>query len=354
MDNRVAYITNNGVLCNKEERNLNSLASKIHLAFGLCAIAIACVFTQEAYSQAINYPTRPVRMVVPFAPGGASDLVGRIIQHRMTDLLGQQLVIDNRSGAAGNIGVEVVARSNPDGYTLLLGNIGTMAINPSVYPAFPISPTRDFVAVTEVVDVPGALVANLSLPVNNIKELIAYVKARPDMINYGSPSASSVVRLEMEMFMRAAGLKMVHIPYKGGAGPAVTGLLANENQVQFISFSSAINLVKQGRLRLLGVVAPKRIAVVPNTPTLAESGFPSMTGGGWQGVFVPLGTPRAIANRLFAATLKTMEDPNVKQRLSESGVDIVVSKSPEEFAAYVKRENASWAKVVKDANIVAE
>lgn len=318
-------------------------------AFGCCILAVACVFAQTT-----GYPVRPVRMIVPFAPGGASDLVGRILQHRMTELLGQQFIVDNRAGAAGNIGVEVAARSSADGYTLLLGNIGAMAINPAIYPTFPISPTRDFVAVTQVVDVPGALVANATLPVRNIRELIAYVKARPGTINFGSPGASSVVRLEMEFFAHAAGLKMVHVPYKGGAGQAIAGLLANENQVQFVSFSSAINLVKQGRLKLLGVVAPKRVAAALDAPTLAESGFPSMTSSAWQGVFVPRATPPAIANKLFSVTLKTMEDPVVRTRLNESGVDIVVSKSSVEFADFVKRENEFWSKLVKDANIAAD
>ena len=293
-------------------------------------------------------------MVVPFAPGGASDFVGRIMQAKMSEELGQQLVIDNRTGAAGNIGVEVAARASPDGYTLLLGNIGTMAINPGLYLKFPIKPVNDLIAVTQVVDVPGSLVVHPSLPVNNVKELIDYAKANQNKLNFGSPGTGSANQLEMEFFMRATGIRMTHVPYKGGAGPAAIALLGNEVQLMFVTLSSSISFVKQGRMRALGVVAPKRVAAVADVPTMAESGFPSMTVGSWQGVFVPKGSPRDVVNTLFKVTVKVMEDANVKKRLADGGVETVVSKSPEEFAAFVRVENARWAKVIKDAGVAPE
>jgi tripartite-type tricarboxylate transporter receptor subunit TctC len=300
------------------------------------------------------YPQRPVRMVVPFAPGGASDFVGRIMQPKLGEELGQQVVIDNRAGAAGNIGVEVAARANPDGYTLLLGNIGTMAINPSLYLKFPVKPVNDLVGITQVVDVPGSLVVHPSLPVNNVKELIDYAKANQGKLNFGSPGTGSANQLEMEFFMRATGIKMTHIPYKGGAGPAAIALLGNEVQLMFVTLSSSITFVKQGRLRALGVVAPKRIAAVPDVPTMVENGFPTMTIGSWQGVFVPKGAPRDVVKQLYAVVIKTMEDAAVKKRLGDGGVEVVVSKSPEAFGAFVKAENERWAKVIKEAGVVAE
>ena len=317
---------------------------------------IACALlalTASAHSQS-NYPQRPVRMVIPFAPGGASDFVGRIMQAKMSEQLGQQLVIDNRTGAAGNIGVEVAARANPDGYTILLGNVGTMAINPGLYVKFPIKPLNDLIAITQVVDVPGSLVVNPSLPVNNVKELIEYAKAHQGQLNFGSPGTGSANQLEMEFFMRSTGIKMTHVPYKGGAGPAAIALLGNEVQLMFVTLSSSITFVKQGRLRALGIVAPKRIAAVPDVPTMAESGFPTMTVGSWQGVFAPRGVPRDVVNRLFKATVDVMNDANVRKRLADGGVETVISKSPEAFAAFVKAENERWGKVIKDAGVVPE
>jgi len=313
----------------------------------------AALFAFSAWPQA-SYPQRPVRMVVPFAPGGASDFVGRILQAKMSEELGQQLVIDNRTGAAGNIGVEVAARASPDGYTILLGNVGTMAINPGLYLKFPIKPVNDLVGITQVVDVPGSLVVNPSLPVNNVKELVDYAKANQGKLNFGSPGTGSANQLEMEAFMRATGIRMTHVPYKGGAGPAAIALLGNEVQLMFVTLSSSITFVKQGRLRALGIVAPKRVAAIADVPTMAEVGFPSMTVGSWQGVFVPKGAPADVVKKLYAVTIKVMDDANVKKRLADGGVDVVTSKSPQAFGEFVKAENARWAKVIKDAGVVAE
>ena len=320
------------------------------------AVAFALVVgvtAAPAWAQA-DYPQRPVRMVIPFAPGGASDFVGRIMQAKMSEVLGQQIVIDNRTGAAGNIGVEVAARASPDGYTLLLGNIGTMAINPGLYLKFPVKPVNDLIAVTQVVDVPGSLVVHPSLPANNVKELIEYAKAHQGKLNFGSPGTGSANQLEMEFFMRATGIKMTHIPYKGGAGPAAIALLGNEVQLMFVTLSSSITFVKQGRMRALGVVAPRRVAAIADVPTMAESGFPSMTVGSWQGVFVPKGAPRDVVSKLFSATVRVMDDANVRKRLADGGVETVISKSPEEFGAFVRAENVRWAKVIQEAGVVPE
>ncbi len=321
-----------------------------HLLITLLATILVTGMEVRAQTLGKDYPDRPVRMIVPFAPGGASDFVGRIIQPGMAELLGQQVVVDNRPGAAGYIGVETAARATPDGHTILLGNIGTMAINPNFYTKFPVKPLRDLVAVTQVVDVPGCLVVHPSLPASNVKELLAYLKANPGKLNYGSPAPSSANRLEMEMFLMHTGSQAVQIPYKGGAGPATIGLLSNEVQMMFVTFSSAVSFVKQGQLRMLSVIAPQRVPALPDIPTMREEGF-DMVVGSWQGIFVPKGTQRNVVLKLFRVAQETMKRADVIKRLSEGGVSIVVSKSPEDFSAFHKMESARFAQVIRDANI---
>jgi tripartite-type tricarboxylate transporter receptor subunit TctC len=307
-----------------------------------------------ALVQAQGYPNRPVRMIIPFAPGGASDFVGRIIQPRLGELLGQQIIIENRAGASGNLGLEAAARSVPDGYTVFLGNVGTVAINVGVFPKLPVTPTKDFVAITQVVDVPGVLVAHPSFQPNTIRELIAQAKAYPGKINYASPGSGSQNRLEMEVVRRAENLDMVHIPYKGGAGPAATGLIAGETHLMFTTVSSVIGYIQGGRLKALAVVAPKRLPALPQVPTMAESGFPDSTSGSWQGVFVPTGTPREVVDRLFAVLQQTMKTPDVVDRLGKGGVEIVLSPSSAAFASYVAAETARWSKIAKESGATVD
>jgi tripartite-type tricarboxylate transporter receptor subunit TctC len=300
-----------------------------------------------------DYPSRPVRMIVPFAPGGASDTVGRIIQPAMAELLKQQVVVDNRGGAAGNIGVELAVKASPDGYNFLLGNIGTMAINPNYYTKFPYRPLKDLVPVTQVVDVPGCLVVHPSLPVKSVKDLIAHMKANPGKLNYGAPAPSSANALEMVTFLRATGTDAVQIAYKGGAGPAMIGLLGNEVQMMFVTFSSAVNFAKQGRVRMLSVIQPERNPAYKEIPTMREQGL-DMVVGSWQGVFVPKGTPQPVVNKLFRVSVDMMKDPQVVKRLGESGITIVSSKSPADFVAFLKAETARFAKAIKDAGLKTE
>ncbi|MCX7197976.1 MAG: tripartite tricarboxylate transporter substrate binding protein [Proteobacteria bacterium] len=316
--------------------------------------ALLAIAPTSAVAQPVDFSKRPVRIIVPFAPGGASDFVGRILQSRLSEELGTQVLLDNRAGAAGNIGVEVAARASADGYTLLLGNVGTMAINPSLYPDFPFKPTKHFIPITQVVDVPGALVAHPSLQAGSVSELIALAKANPNKLNFASPGPGSANRIEMEILMRAAGITMTHIPYKGGAGPAVTSLIQGETQLGFVTLSSAMSFVKAGKLRMLGIVAPVRNAGVPDVPTMAEVGFKSMRTGSWQGVFVPAGTPRPVVNRLFDALQKVMAHPDVRKRLNEGGAEVVVSKSLDDFMSFVRDENERFGRAIRDAKIVAD
>jgi len=288
-------------------------------------------------------------MIVPFAPGGASDFVGRIIQPRMGELLGQQIVVENRPGASGNIGLDAAAKSAPDGYTFFLGNVGTIALNPAVFPKLGVTPTKDFISITQVVDVPGVLVIHPDVKANTVKDLVAIAKAYPGKLNYASPGSGSQNRLEMEVFRKVAGnLDMVHVPYKGGAGPAVAGLAGGETHMMFVTASSAMTFVKNGRVKLLAVTSSKRLAAFPDTPTMAESGFPELTSGSWQGVFVPTGTPKEVVDKLYSALMETMKTPEVVQRLGNGGVDVVTS-APGEFAKFVQSETDRWGKAVKEA-----
>ena len=319
-------------------------------------LAIACLAAAaSAYAQSAgSYPTRPVRMIIPFAPGGASDFVGRILQPKLSEELGQQVVVDNRTGASGNVGVEIAARANPDGYTLFLGNVGTMAINPSIFPKFPVRPVRDFLGITLVVDVPGCFAVHASVPAATVKEFIDYAKTRPGQLNYGSAGAGSNTRLAFEFFMNKTGINLVHIPYKGGAGPATLAVLGGEVAATMLSVASFIPHVKGGKVKVLAVIAPKRVPQLPDTPTMAESGFPELMLGSWQGISVPAGTPRAIVTRLYPAIIKVMGDPWVIERLGAGGANVVTSKSPEEFAAFLLTQNEFWAKMVKQTGAVAE
>jgi tripartite-type tricarboxylate transporter receptor subunit TctC len=302
-----------------------------------------------------GYPNRPVRMIIPFAPGGASDFVGRIIQPRMAELLGQQVVVENKPGASGNIGVAETARSAPDGYTIFLGNVGSVAINPGVFPNLPVNPLKDLIAVSQVVDVPGVLVAHPSFPPNSVKELVEYAKKNPGKVNYASPGSGSQNRLEMENLRKSAGgLEMVHVPYKGGAGPAVSALVAGETHIMFVTASSAMPMVKANRLKVLAVAAPKRLQPLPDAPTMAESGYPGFESGSWQGIFVPAGTPKEVVDKLYAATIQTMKAPEVGQRLGNGGVEVVTSASPAAFGQFVAAETARWGKAAKEAGATVD
>jgi tripartite-type tricarboxylate transporter receptor subunit TctC len=301
-----------------------------------------------------GYPNKPIRMIVPFAPGGASDFVGRILQPRLGELLGQQIVVENRPGASGNIGLDAAAKSAPDGYTIFLGNVGTVALNPAVFPKLGVTPTKDLIAITQVVDVPGVLVIHPDVKANTVKDLVAIAKAYPGKLNYASPGSGSQNRLEMEVFRRVGGnLDMVHVPYKGGAGPAVAGLAGGETHMMFVTASSAMTFIKNGRIKLLAVTSNKRLAAFPDTPTMAESGFPELTSGSWQGVFVPAGTPKEVVDKLYSVVIETMKTPEVVQRLGNGGVDVVTS-APGEFATFVQSETDRWGRAVKEAGATAD
>lgn len=320
------------------------------LAATACLIAAGAAPAQSSGS----YPTRPLRMILPFAPGGASDFAGRILQPKLSEALGQQVILDNRAGASGNIGVELAARAAADGYTMLLANVGTISINPSMFPTFPISPLRDLICISTVVDVAGALAVHPSVPASSLKEFVEYAKARPGKLNYGSSGLGAAQTLVMEYLKYKSGIDVVQINYKGGAGASTTALLSGEVSASVASTASFVPFMKSGKVKVLAVVSGKRAAVMPDVPTMAELGYTELTNGSWQAVYVPVGTPRAIVKKLHDAVIKVMNDSWVIERLAAGGADIITSKSPEACTGFMKTQNQFWGNLVKRVGVVGE
>jgi tripartite-type tricarboxylate transporter receptor subunit TctC len=295
-----------------------------------------------------TYPTQPVRVIVPFAPGGASDFAARLIQPRMTQSLGQPIVIENKGGAAGNIGMEAAAQAAPDGYTVFLGNVGTMAINKALFADLKVDPVKDFIGVSLITETPGLLVANPKFPPNTVPELVEYIKARPGQVKFGSPGSASLNRFDMEVFLRDAGLNIIHVPYKGGAGPAVADVIGDEVPLLFVTISSAIQPLQAGRLKALAVTSKERVPSLPDVPTMLELGYKNNVSTSWQGMLVPAGTPQPVVDKIFAAVTHALSDPKVRERMNEAGALPLASKSPEEFRQYIAAEAAKWSRVVQE------
>jgi tripartite-type tricarboxylate transporter receptor subunit TctC len=319
------------------------------MAFGSALFFLpgAATFAEDAG----NYPNKPIMMIVPFAPGGASDFVARIIQPGVGQILGRQIVVDNRSGAAGIVGTEAAARAAPDGYTAFLGNIGTISINPAVYSNMHIKPDRDLAPVSICADTPSILITRPDFPANTVSELVTYVKANPGKVTFASPGSSTLNRLEMEVFKKDAGLEMVHVPYKGGAGPAVTDVLGGHVDLMFTTISSAMELVRQKVVKALAVTTRERLVDLPDVPTMYELGWKNLVTSSWQGVLVPTGTPQPIVEKLRAAIVEVLAKPEIQARMRSNGVIAVASKSPEDFRTYIDIETAKWTKVIEDIGL---
>jgi tripartite-type tricarboxylate transporter receptor subunit TctC len=315
--------------------------------------AAAFLATVQAFAQTEPYPSRPVRMVIPFAPGGASDFIGRILQPKLAEELGQQIVVENRPGASGGIGVETAATATPDGYTFLLGNVSSMGIGPNLFATIQKN-AANLVPVTLVVDVPGALGIHGGLPANNLKEFIAYAHANAGKLSYGSAGYASAQRMAFEFFMSKAGIKLLHVPYKGGAGASTIATISGEVAATMVTTASLVPHAKTGKIKILAVVAKKRIAALPETPTMIESGFPELDLGSWQGIYVPRGTPKAIVDRLYKVSAKVVHDPWTGQQYEKVSAQQITSDSPAEFAKFMREQVAFWGKITKDLEIKIE
>jgi len=309
-------------------------------------VLVACA------APAQQYPARPIRVLIPFTAGSAADIIARAMEPALRDKLGQPLVIDNRGGAGGNIAAEMTAKSAPDGYTIMMATIGTHAINYSLYSKLPFHPIRDFTPVALVGESPNALVINMRVPANSIKELIALAKARPGQLNYGSSGAGTTVHLSAELFSSMAGVKMVHVPFKG-ATEALTALLGGQLDLMFASLSSSISLIKSGRLKAFAVTGAQRSPSIPELPTMAEAALPGYAAAAWFGIVGPAGVPQPVVTTLNSVTLAALDTQDVKNRLFASGVEVRTS-TPEEFARLIESEMRKWAKVVKDSGAKVE
>jgi tripartite-type tricarboxylate transporter receptor subunit TctC len=306
----------------------------------------------QSGAPALPFPVKPVRIIVAFPPGGGTDIVARIVGQRLSDGWGQQAIIENRAGASGVIGTEAAARAAPDGYTWFMGTMGNLTVNQHLYRKMAVDPQRDLTALSQVVAVHFVMVSHPSLPAKSVKELIALAKGRPGQINYSSSGPGGAPHLAGELLKSMAGIDLAHIPYKG-SGPSFTDLLGGQVSLTFDSLLQAYPYIKAGKLNALGVLGAKRSPLLPQTPTLAESGVPGYELTNWFGLVVPAATPRELVTRLYGDVSKVLAQADVRDKLQAMGADVIGS-SPEQFAAFMRSETAKWDKVVKSGNIRAE
>lgn len=320
------------------------------IAVGYAALAV--LLAQSVGADAQSYPNRPITLVIPFAPGGSTSIVGRTIADKMSELLGEKIIIDNRPGAGGTIGTKAVAKSDPDGYTIMLGYTGTLAIGPSLYKNAGYDPRKDFAPIGLIGNAPNSLVVHPSFDVKTVAELIAYAKANPGKVNFGSAGAGTVSHITGEYFARAAGITLVHIPYKG-TGPALVDLLGGHIPMAFAPIPATHANVSSGLLRALAVTSPKRTALLPDVPTIAEAGLPGFNASLYYGLVAPAETPRPIVDRLNKELRAALDSDEVKKRLIQDGTDPTPG-TPEEYAAFIDEDETRWSKLVRTSGVEPE
>ena len=313
------------------------------VAITLAVVIVGSAAATTAWAQA--YPTKPVKLVVPFPPGGSLDITGRLLAQKLTETWGQPVVVENKPGAGGNIGADLVAKSPPDGYTILLGALSTHAVNPNLYAKMPYDAVKDFAPITLIAITPNVLVVNAASPVNNVREFIAYAKANPGKLAFGSGSNGSAGHLAGELFKVETGSDAVHVPFKGGA-PATQALLAGDTQFMFDNLTNAMAQVKAGKLKALAVTTAQRSPLVPELPTMAEAGLPGFDISTWYGLFAPAGTPTAIVAKWNADVTRILNSPDVRARLVADGAE-PSPNTPEQFAQMIARELSKYARIVK-------
>jgi tripartite-type tricarboxylate transporter receptor subunit TctC len=304
----------------------------------------------QSYAQ--TYPNKPIRLIVPFPPGGGNDVIARVIAQKLTERFGQQVVVDNKAGANGIVGLQALMQAPPDGYTIAVGAAGPMAVNPSLYEKLPYDPLKDFAPITNMVNFPLLLVTHPSVPAKNIQELIALAKAKPQQLYFASPGSGNSGHLAGELFNAMAQVKTVHVPYKG-QGPALSDLITGQVQMLYSSIPSVVNQIKSGQLNAVAVGSAKRLASMPDIPTIAESGVPGYEAYSWVGMLAPAKTPKDIVNKLNAEIVDILKRKDVADKLNQQGA-IPVGDTPEQFASYIKAEIEKWGGVVRSANIKAD
>ena len=311
-----------------------------------------CMLAIVTPAAAQDYPVKPVKIIVPYAPGGATDIIARIVAQRLTESLGQSFIVDNRPGANGNIALEATAKAAPDGYTLLVGNVSTNAINESIYAdQLTIRPSRDLAGISKLVEIPHIVVASASFPAHSIAELVAAAKKEPGKINFASVGMGSYPHLDMERFMKATGIELTHVPYKGGAGQAIPAMISGEVQLAFFNMASLLPHIRSGRLKALAVVPAQRLPELPEVPTLTELGYAGIGTNAWQGMFAPAATPKAVIDKLHGAVVTVLTRPAEREGLAKQMMSVEVSKSPQEFTELVRRETQGWGAFLREARI---
>jgi tripartite-type tricarboxylate transporter receptor subunit TctC len=318
----------------------------------LAALALAA--QAGTITAAEPFPSRPVRFIIPYAPGGATDITARQLQTRLSELWGQPIIVDNRPGASGNIALELAAQATPDGHVLQVGNVSTNAINETTFKSLKIKPSRDLTGVTNLIELPHLWVVNPGVPVGSLKELAAYAKKSSARMNYGSAGVGSYPHLDAARLLKHMGVEMTHVPYKGGAGQMLPAIMGNEIQFMFINMASSIQNIRAGRIKPLATTWPTRRPELPEVPTVAEAGFPGYGTNAWNGLFAPAGIPKPLLARIHADVVKVMTSPEMKASLDKQFMTVVVNKSPEEFSAFVREEIRKWGKVAIDNNITVE
>lgn len=296
-----------------------------------------------------QYPARPIRMIVGFPPGGGTDIVGRIVAQKLSEVLRQQIAVDNRGGASGQLAAELTAKAPPDGYTVMMAHIAAVSILPSLFPKLPYDPQKDFAPITLVAIGPNLLVVHPSVPVKTVKDLIALAKSRPGQLQYASPGAGTVQHLAAEFFKLQAKVDMLHVPYKG-SGQSIVDLIAGQVHLNFDSVPPVINYVRQGRLRAIAVTSAKRFSLLPDIPTISEGGVPGFDMSTWWGLVAPAAVGKDVISKLHGETVKLLRQSDVKEKIAFVGAE-TVGNSPEEFSAFIRSEAAKYAKIVKEANI---
>jgi len=304
------------------------------------------------FSWAQAWPAKPVRIVVPYAPGGGTDITARVLAQHLSGRLGQQVIVDNRAGAGGNIATELVVKSPADGYTIYMGTAGQVAINPHMYGKLAFDPLKDLAAITPAGLPVNVLNVHPSIPARSVKEFVALARAQPSRLNFATGGIGASDHMAAELFMSMTGTKMLHVPYKGG-GPAIVDLIAGNVDLGFSTMATAIGPIKQGRLRALGVTSGKRFEMLPDVPTIGEAGVPGYESVAWYGLFAPAGTPAAVVQRVNTEVVAILQMDDVRRRLTELGI-LPVSSTPEAFSAYVADESARWGKIVRASGIKAQ
>jgi tripartite-type tricarboxylate transporter receptor subunit TctC len=319
------------------------------------AAALAIPSLPAAAQSAESYPSRPVKILVPYAPGGATDIIARIVAAKLTESFSQSVLVENRPGASGNIALEAVAKAPADGYTLLVGNVSTNTINENTFAQqLQIKPSRDLVGVAKLVEIPHIIATTANFPANNLADLIALAKKEPGKINYASAGLGSYPHLDMEKLQKAAGIQLTHIPYKGGAGQMIPAIIAGEAPIAFLNLSSALPQIKGGKMKAIATTAPARLAELPNVATMAEQGYPGIGTNAWQGLFAPAATPKAVIDKLYQSVATVLSNAEMKDRLSKQMLDVTLSASPAQFQQLVEKETRAWGDFLREANIKIE